>query len=111
MDSFVFVYMTMADAAEAERIGRALLEAQVAACVNALPAMRSQYWWKGKIESAEECVLIAKTRCDLVPALTEKVRRLHSYECPCVVAMPIVAGNSAYLAWLGENVRPEETPS
>jgi periplasmic divalent cation tolerance protein len=96
----IFVYITCASAEEATRIGRALVEMRLAACVNILDGMRSLYWWQGRIEEGRESVLIAKTRDTLLDALTERVKALHSYECPCVVAFPVHAGNPDYVAWI-----------
>ena len=101
-----FVYITTQNAEEARRIGRALVEERLAACVNILDGMNSIYWWEGEIQDDRETVLIAKTREALLPALIERVKALHSYSCPCVVALPILAGNPEYLAWLREEVRP-----
>ncbi len=96
----IFVYVTCASMEEADRIGRALVEARLAACVNILPGMSSLYWWQGTIEEGRETVLIAKTREALLDALTARVKALHSYACPCVVAFPVHAGNSDYIAWI-----------
>ncbi|MGD9535903.1 MAG: divalent-cation tolerance protein CutA [Alphaproteobacteria bacterium] len=96
-----FVYITCASADEAARIGTALVEARLAACVNILDGMRSLYWWQGKVEAGQETVMIAKTRDSLLDALTRRVKALHSYECPCVVAFPVQAGNPDYVAWIG----------
>ena len=95
-----FIYVTTPDAATAERIGRTLVEERLAACANILPAMRSIYRWKGAVEQADEAVLILKTAADRVSALTERVAALHPYETPCIVALPIAAGNPAYLDWI-----------
>ena len=92
MDEFVFVYMTTSSLDQARVIGRRLVEARLAACANILPGMESIYHWQGKIETAQETVLIAKTRAVLVDQLTAMVKQLHSYDCPCVVALPITAG-------------------
>lgn len=97
---FRFVYMTASSRDEAKRIGRALVEERLAACANVIDGMDSVYWWQGKLTEDREAVLIAKTRADLVPALSARVRALHSYTVPCVVALPILDGNPAYLAWL-----------
>lgn len=94
------VYMTAASADEARAIGRALVEARLAACVNIIDGMRSIYRWDGNIEEAGETVLIAKTRTVLVDALTEKVREMHSHDCPCVVGIPIDGGNGAFHDWI-----------
>ncbi len=94
------VYMTAADEDEAGRIGRALVEARLAACVNVIPGMRSFYRWQGEVQDDREVVMIAKTREALVGALVARVKELHSYDCPCVVALPIIAGNPDFLAWI-----------
>ena len=98
--SAALVYITCADHAEAERVGQALVEAGLAACVNILDGMRSMFWWQGRAETDQETVLLAKTRMALVSRLTEKVRSVHSYDCPCVVALPIVDGNPEFLQWI-----------
>lgn len=104
---FRFVYMTASSREEAKKIGRALVEERLAACANVIDGMESVYWWQGKLTEDREAVLIAKTRADLVPVLTERVRALHSYTVPCVVALPILDGNPDYLVWLGEETRPD----
>ncbi|HEY0835887.1 MAG TPA: divalent-cation tolerance protein CutA [Azospirillum sp.] len=96
----VFVYMTAASREEAARIGRALVEERLAACVNILGGMTSIYRWEGAVETAEEAVFIAKTRRDLFDRLAARVRELHSYSVPCIVELPVERGNPAYLDWL-----------
>lgn len=96
----VFVYVTCKDRGEAMQVGRAVVEARLAACANVIDGMESVYWWEGKLESAKEAVLILKTQAALLDALTEKVKEQHSYTIPCVVAMPVVGGNQAYLEWI-----------
>ncbi len=104
---FRLVYMTAASRDEAKKIGRALVEERLAACANIIDGMDSVYWWQGKLTEDRETVLIAKTRAELVPALTERVKALHSYTLPCVVALPLVGGNPAYMGWLeAETARP-----
>ncbi|BDQ32826.1 divalent-cation tolerance protein CutA [Pseudodesulfovibrio portus] len=95
-----FVYITCESPRQAEEIGAALVEQRLAACANILPGMRSVYRWQGKVERAEETVLIAKTRDDLVARLTDAVKSMHSYEVPCVVAVPITGGNPDFLDWI-----------
>lgn len=95
-----FVYITAKDRAEARAIGEKLVNERLAACVNILDGMESVYRWKGQVESAGEAVLIAKTREDLVAKLTERVKALHSYDCPCIVALPITGGNPDFLDWI-----------
>jgi len=100
--SHSLIYITCASEAEAEQIARTLVEERLAAGVNLLPGVRSVYRWQGKVESAAEVVLIAQTRTDLVEQLTARVAGLHSYETPCVVAIPITSGNPAFLRWIEE---------
>ncbi len=102
------IYMTAGGAEDARRIGKALVEARLAACVNLIEGMKSMYWWEGAVQEDAEVVMIAKTRAALVEPLTAKVRELHSYDCPCVVAVPIAGGNPAFLEWIVEETgRPE----
>ena len=102
------VYITAPDAEEARRIGCALVAARLAACANVYGGITSIYWWEGEIQEDTEAVLIAKTRESLVEALTETVRNLHSYECPCVVALPLTGGNPAFLSWIEAETRLPE---
>ena len=99
---FRLLYVTASSTDEAARIGRTVVEERLAACGNVLPGMRSIYWWEGQVQEEPEAVLILKTRADLVDALTARVRALHGYSVPCVVALPILAGNPDYLAWLAK---------
>lgn len=94
------IYITTDGVEEAKAIGRALVEARLAACVNILDPMISMYWWDGKVTDGRETVLIAKTTAAHTEALIARVRELHSYDCPCVVALPISAGNPAFLDWI-----------
>ncbi|MCC7049808.1 MAG: divalent-cation tolerance protein CutA [Alphaproteobacteria bacterium] len=105
------VYVTAATQAEALMIGRSLVEARLAASVNVLQGARSIYWWEGRIETADEAVLVAKTRAGLVDALVHRVRGLHSYSTPAIVVLPILAGNPDYLRWLAEETRGSTTQS
>ncbi len=94
------VLTTCPDAASAERIARTLVEEGLAACVNILPPMRSIYRWKGKIEDASEQLLVIKSAAARFPAIRDRLRSLHPYELPEIIAVPIVDGLPAYLAWL-----------
>ncbi|MBU0571657.1 MAG: divalent-cation tolerance protein CutA [Candidatus Omnitrophica bacterium] len=98
--AYNIVYITTKDKTEAEMIGKVLIESKLAACVNIIDGMKSIYRWEGKIEEGNEVILIAKTKDTLVPELTEKVKSVHSYSCPCVVALPITGGNDEYLGWI-----------
>lgn len=96
------LYMTCETVDEGERIGSALVAERLVACVNMLPGMRSMYWWQGKVEHAQEVVLIAKTRSYLVEKVTDRVKALHSYDVPCVVAISASGGNPEFLRWIAE---------
>ena len=95
-----FVYITASDRDEARRLAHALVETRLAACANILDGMTSVYQWEGEVQESSEAVVIAKTREDLVPALTEKIKDLHSYDCPCVVSLPLTGGSEDFLAWI-----------
>lgn len=104
MSSRCIVYMTAADRAEALTIGRALVAEHLAACVNVLGEITSVYRWEGAVQEDGEIAFIAKTTTDRVAALTERVKALHSYDVPCVVALPIADGNPDFLQWIGDEV-------
>jgi len=96
------IYITAGSVEEARKIGRELVGGRLAACVNIIDNMNSMYWWDGKIQDDREVILIAKTKETLVPRLIEKVKSLHSYDCPCIVSLSILDGNKAFLAWVAE---------
>ena len=98
-----FIYMTAASKAEARKIGKALVESRLAACVNILDNMQSIYRWKEKIQEDSEVVLIAKTTEARVPRLIDKVKSLHSYDCPCIVSLPVIDGYPPFLDWIKMN--------
>lgn len=100
------VYMTAADAAEAEKVGAALVEKRLAACVNVLDNMRSMFWWDGAVQNEKETAFIAKTAEDRLQALIAEVKALHSYEVPCIVALPMEGGNEEFLEWIVSTTRP-----
>lgn len=99
----VVVYVT-APVAEAPRLARALVEARLAACVNVVPEVRSVYRWEGAVHDEAEALLVIKTTHAGLPALQDGVRRLHSYSTPEIIALPVVAGDPAYLAWVAAGV-------
>ena len=94
------IYMTTSSVDEARMIGRVLVEERLAACVNVLGSIESIYGWKGAVEFSNEVAVIAKTRAELVDALTDRIVQLHSYECPCVVVLPIERGHVPFLEWI-----------
>lgn len=100
------VLCTVPDRATGEQLAQNLVEARLAACVNLLPAVTSFYRWQGKIQKDAECLLLIKTRRDRFVALCETLRRLHPYELPEIIAVPLIAGLPAYLSWLDQNLEP-----
>jgi periplasmic divalent cation tolerance protein len=100
-----FIYMTAGNEAEAHKIGEALVESRLAACVNILANMKSIYRWQEVIQREAEVVLIAKTTDDLVSRLVDKVKSLHSYDCPCIVSLPILDGHPPFLDWIQTEVK------
>ena len=102
MSEFVSLYVTAPSHEVATNIGRALVDGRLAACVNIIPGMHSIYRWQGKIEAAAEVVLIAKSRATLFEEIEKRIRELHPYDCPCIVAWPIEAGYQPYLDWIAQ---------
>jgi len=100
------VYVTAPTLAEAASLARLAVEGRLAACANILPGMRSLYWWQGRLESADETVLLLKTTAELAPALIRALTEAHSYDCPCVVALPIATGNPDFLRWIEAETGP-----
>ena len=96
----MIVYVTASNQSEARRIGRTLVEERLAACANILEPMNSIYWWEGKVQEASEAVLILKTTQARLEALVNRVKALHSYDCPCIEAWPVAAGYPPFLDWV-----------
>ena len=101
--SVLSVYAIFADAEEAERVGRAMVEEQLAACINILGSVRSIYRWKGEVETADEVAAIFKTTDECAGDLITRIAALHSYEVPCVAAWPIDKILGAYADWVEDN--------
>ena len=99
-EKFCWVYMTAGSIEEAKSIGQILVGQNLAACVNLLENMTSIYKWEEKLEESQEVIMIAKTRKTLMPKLIEKVNSLHSYDCPCILELPIQGGNPNFLSWI-----------
>ena len=104
MSGRVVALSTVGSAEDADRLARALVERQLAACVNVVPGVVSQYRWKGELQRDEERLLVIKTRAERIEALREALRELHPYELPELVAFEITAGSEEYLRWLDGGV-------
>jgi periplasmic divalent cation tolerance protein len=100
------VFSTFPDSDTAQRIAHALVEAQLVACVNLVPGVRSIYRWEGNVESAEEVLGVMKTTGEAFAALEAKIRELHPYEVPEIVAMPVERVEAKYAQWVGEMTKP-----
>jgi periplasmic divalent cation tolerance protein len=101
---YAVIYITAKDTTQAKEIARRLVEERLAACANIIEKVSSIYWWRGKIEEDEEAFIIIKTLKDKVPAIVERVKELHTYEVPEIIALEIVEGSENYLRWLREEV-------
>ena len=107
MTDFVIVLTTLPAEGDAEKFAFQLVEERLAACVNILPPMRSVYRWKNAIEKADERQLLIKTTKAAVTSLEARLRKLHPYDTPEFVVLPIDAGSPDYLSWVSENTKPK----
>ncbi|MBA7486468.1 MAG: divalent cation tolerance protein CutA [Dehalococcoidia bacterium] len=101
---YIVILITSDSIEEADHIARVLLEKKKVACVNILRGIDSYFWWEGKVDSARENLLIAKTKASLLPEVVALVRKIHSYDVPEVIALPIIGGNQDYLEWIEQSV-------
>lgn len=101
----IVVFITAGDSEEAGRIARGLLEQRLAACVNIVGGVDSRYWWRGQLDEAKESLLIVKTKGRLLPEVMASVKKLHSYEVPEIIALPVIGGSDEYLDWLDREVK------
>lgn len=100
----IIIMVTAGSAEEAAAIGQTVVDEKLAACSNLIGAIASTYWWQGNVERAGEALLVLKTREDLLEAVIRRVRELHSYTVPEVIALPIIGGNPDYLRWIDDSV-------
>ncbi len=100
MGKTVVIYVTTGSQEEATKIGRTLVEERLVACANLLPKIQSFYWWNAAVQEGAQTPLLLKTRKNLAKAVVARVKALHSDDCPCVIAMPIVRGNPDFLQWI-----------
>lgn len=105
--SFVLAYITAKDKDEARFIAKNILEKRLAACVNIVEGVESHYWWDEKIQNSRETLLVAKTRTELQSGLIEMINQIHSYDCPCVLFVPIAGGSQNYLNWMAAELHSD----
>jgi periplasmic divalent cation tolerance protein len=101
----IIILVTASSDEEAVKIGKCLVEEHLAACVNILPQIRSLFFWDGRSQDSQETLLICKSRRPLFERVIERVKALHSYTVPEIIALPIIAGSREYLDWVGQNTR------
>ena len=102
---YALVYITTSGVEESRKIGRSIVEERLAGCVNVIPAIESLYWWKGKIEGDNESILIVKTKVNNIENIIKRVKEIHSYENPAILAIPIINGSKDYLDYLDAEIR------
>lgn len=102
MSVYIVVFITAPDEENSVKIARTLIEEKLAGCVNIVRNIRSIYFWQGKIEDESELLMIVKTKRELFNKLKEKVKSLHPYTVPEIIAMPVIEGSEDYLKWLDE---------
>jgi len=96
----LFVYVTAKDNTEAKLIAKTVVKERLAACANVLGAIDSVYWWQGRVCEDSETALVLKTSAERKVELISRIRELHTYECPCIVCLPITDGNRDFLKWI-----------
>ena len=101
----IVLFITTADAEEAQRIAGVLVKERKAACVNIVPRVSSLFWWQDKVDSAQESLLIVKSRASVLNQIVNLVKQHHSYDVPEIIALPIIGGNPDYLEWIGKEVK------
>lgn len=106
MDTILLVYCTAPDPDTARELAHTLVEERLAACVNVLPGLRSLYRWQGRVHEDAEILLLMKTTAARYPALQERLRALHPYELPEIVAVSVSAGLPTYLEWVAAQTLP-----
>ena len=100
--TYSVLFVTCPDMKSTEKISDALLKKKLAACVNILPIIKSEYWWKGKIKNHSEVLMIVKTKTSLYNQIEKEVKKLHPYTVPEIISFKIDKGNEDYLNWISE---------
>jgi periplasmic divalent cation tolerance protein len=107
---FAVVLVTAPDIKTARLLARSALRARLIACANLIPKIESHYWWRGKIESGAEVLLVLKTQKARLPALEKLILAQHPYDTPEILVVPLLAGNQRYVRWLHLNTRRASPP-
>lgn len=100
----IVILITTKDKSEAKAISDKLLQSKLIACANIVEGVNSVFWWQGKIDAAQEVLLVLKSRRDHFDEIIKTVKSIHSYETPEIIALPIVAGNPDYMKWIDESI-------
>jgi len=95
-----WLYVTTATDADAQKLARTLVQERLVACANILGPVQSMFWWEGQVQEESEIAIVFKTQTERVDQLISRIKTLHSYECPCVVALDVKNGNQQYLNWI-----------
>lgn len=103
MNEYLLVISTVPSENEGKAIAQKIVEERLAACVTMTSAVQSFYWWEERISNDQEFILFIKSKTSLYPKLEERIRTLHSYQVPEIIALPIHAGSKDYLDWLNQN--------
>lgn len=99
------IYITTASLEAAESLARDLVARRLVACANVIDPVRSFYWWEGEVKNSHEVLVLAKTQAACVEAAIDHVKKNHSYDCPCVVAWPLAAGNPDFFDWIAKETK------
>jgi periplasmic divalent cation tolerance protein len=104
MKKFIFLYTTVGKKKDAQRISQILLQKRLIACTNIFP-IDSQYWWQGKIQHDKEFGIVLKTAARNYQKIEQEIKRIHPYQCPCLVAFEIARGYKPYLSWIEDSIK------
>jgi periplasmic divalent cation tolerance protein len=108
MENVLIVFVTVSSQEEGERIGSSLVESKLAACVNVLPQVSSIFSWQGKIEKDGEVLLLIKTTRERMDDLAARIKEMHSYDLPEILAVPVFAGSRDYIDWVQQETNPKK---
>lgn len=107
-ESFIQVFVSCESMQQAKTMVDSLLNDQIIACAQILPTVKSFYRWQGRIETAEECLLLLKSTAAQFTRIEQTIKKLHSYQVPEIIAVPLVNGSTEYLNWINEQIKPQD---